>query len=142
LRIKPAARSDTNWRQVAAASSIRANPRRWPASNLVDSSWRATNEITVNEGNTTRARLQMIDSRGQVRDDYDGVFASLDTDVATIDTTGNITGKKAGFSTLTVTAGGIVTTATITVARLSAAVSGFDAVGVAGDLASRLFLRM
>ena len=99
-----------------------------------------TTEVTINEGNTLRARTLAFDSTGKARDDFTLSFASLDTATATVDSTGQIEGKQRGFSTLTITGGGIAATATITVIEVSSGVSGFDVSGIAQDLGQRLYL--
>ena len=99
-----------------------------------------TTEVTVSKGGTLRARTLVLDSAGQSRDDFALTFASVDTTTATVDSTGRIEGKQRGFSTLTITGGGLVSTATITVIEVSAGVSGFDVSGLAQDLGQRLYL--
>ena len=100
----------------------------------------ATTEVTVNQGNTLRARTLALDSASKARDDFPFTFTSLDTTTATVDSTGQIEGKQRGFSTLTFTAGGVAATATITVIEVSSGVSGFEVSGVAQDLGQRLYL--
>ncbi len=108
---------------------------------IVDSmSGTGTGEVSVNEGNSFRPSLLVTDSAGKVRDDFDLQFSSLSTDVATIDTTGNIQGRKAGFSTLTIAAGDVITTGTITVVSVKSGVVGFEITGVAQDLARRIYM--
>jgi sugar lactone lactonase YvrE len=99
-----------------------------------------TREVTVNAGRTLRPQLRVVDSAGQSRDDFELRFSSLATDIATVDATGSVRGVKAGFSTLTISAGGVVALSTITVCTVSAGASGFDVTGVAQDLARRLYL--
>ena len=57
-----------------------------------------------------------------------------------MDAFGTIEGRQAGFSTLTVSAGDIVKTATITVVRVTPGASGFQITGIAQDLARQLYL--
>ena len=57
-----------------------------------------------------------------------------------MDAFGTIEGRQAGFSTLTVSAGDIVKTATITVVRVTPGASGFQITGIAQDLARQLIL--
>ncbi len=99
-----------------------------------------TQEIAVNEGNTIRASLLALDETGRPRDDFAFTYTSLDTSVATIDTHGYITGIKAGFSTVTISAGTIVTTGTITVVSILSGLPGYEITGVAQDLSQRLYL--
>ena len=99
-----------------------------------------TTEVTINEGNTLRARTLVLDSTGKARDEFALSFASLDTATATADSTGQIEGKQRGFSTLTITAAGLVSTATITVVDIASAGEGGFATGIAQDLAGRVYL--
>lgn len=98
------------------------------------------NELVVNEGNTLLLRPQAIDTDGNIRTDVALSYATVDPDIATVDSSGNIQGKKAGFSTLTVSSDTVVTTATITVVKISSGVSGFEITGVTQDLGRRLYL--
>jgi sugar lactone lactonase YvrE len=117
------------------------NSAKVAAIDLTDAiSKRATREVVVNEGNRVRATVRVLDSSGLVRDDFDLNYRSLDTDVATVDATGSIEGKRAGFSTFTIESGGVVTTGTITVVRVDAGVSGFGITGIVQDLSRRLYL--
>jgi sugar lactone lactonase YvrE len=99
-----------------------------------------TKEMVVNDGQSVRPGFLVLDSTGLARDDFDLSYSSLSTDIATIDTSGNVQGKKAGFSTLTVSSGNVITTGTITVVAVSSGVTGFEITGVAQDLARRLYL--
>ncbi len=99
-----------------------------------------TQEIAVNEGNTIKASLLALDETGRPRDDFAFTYTSLDTSVATIDTHGYITGIKAGFSTVTISAGTVVTTGTITVVSILSGLPGYEITGVAQDLSQRLYL--
>ena len=99
-----------------------------------------TTEVTINEGNTLRARILALDSAGKARDDFAISYVSLDTATATVDSTGRIEGKQRGFSTLTITAGGLVSAATITVVGIASAGGGGFATGIAQDLAGRVYL--
>jgi hypothetical protein len=99
-----------------------------------------TTELIINEGNTIRPRLRIVDSAGAVRDDFDAAILSLNQAVATVDATGTIRGQSAGFSTLTINISGVVATATATVVKVDSGVSGYNVVGVAQDLAQRLYL--
>ncbi len=97
-------------------------------------------EITVNEGNTLLLTPRVIDSAGNVIDNATLTYRSLSADIATVDSSGNLQGKKAGFSTLTVSSGGVVATTTITVVTITSGVAGFEITGVAQDLARRIYL--
>jgi hypothetical protein len=107
---------------------------------LDSASGTAVLEIAVNEGKSLRPPLLLLDAAGQARDDFDPTFTSLSTDVASVDTSGAIQGKKAGFSTLTISSGGVVGTCSIAVVAVSAGVTGYQVTGVAQDLARRVFL--
>lgn len=100
----------------------------------------AAQEIIVNEGNTVKARLQVLDETGTSRDDAELSFVSLNPDVATVDPKGNIAGKKAGFSTVTISSGKAITTGTITVVSVQTGVSGYTITGIMQDTARRLYL--
>jgi sugar lactone lactonase YvrE len=107
---------------------------------VVQGSSASATEITVNEGRSVRPRLLVTDSTGRVRDDFDIAFTSLDADVATVDTTGEIRGKKAGFSTLTLSSGDVVAAATVVVVAVTASTGGFEISGVAQDPGRKLYL--
>jgi sugar lactone lactonase YvrE len=97
-------------------------------------------ELTLNEGKTARPEAAVVDSAGATRDDFDLSFSSLSSDVAGIDSAGVIQAKKAGFSTLTASSGGVLGAATVTVVAVSSGVTGYQTTGVAADLARRLYL--
>ena len=99
-----------------------------------------TTEVTINEGNTVRPRILALDSTGKARDDMGFTFTSLDTTVATITGSGQITGNQRGFSTLTIQSGDTVATATITVVGIESGVSGAFGTGITQDLAGRVYL--
>jgi sugar lactone lactonase YvrE len=100
----------------------------------------ATSEIDVNEGNSIQPGVVIVDSTGSVNPSFQPTFASLDTSVATVDSGGTIQGKKAGFSTLIVSAGSYAGTFTITVAGVDSGVSGYTSNGIAQDLGRKLYL--
>ncbi len=99
-----------------------------------------TGEIAVNVGKTVKASLLALDETGRPRDDFVFSYKSLDQTVATIDAGGIITGKEAGFSTLTISAGEVLATGTITVVSVRSGATGYEIKGVAQDLARRLYL--
>lgn len=108
---------------------------------LIDpSSNRVSSELAVNEGSSVKAALRIIDTSGVIRDDIEPTYESLATNIATVDSQGRVEGRRAGFSTLTISAAGAVTAATITVARVDSGISGFQVTGVAQDLSRRLYL--
>ncbi len=97
-------------------------------------------ELVVNEGNVISARVRVLDGVASIRTDVPVSYSSLDVSVATVDASGNISGRRAGFSTLTATAGGVVATLTVTVVQVSSSTSSVDATSVAQDLSRRLYL--
>ena len=97
-------------------------------------------EIVLNAGGSLVMRPQVVDSAADVRDDFQLSFLSLNSDVATVDEQGKIEGKKAGFSTLTLSAGGLIRSATITVVQVTSGTAGFGVTGLTRDLANRLYL--
>lgn len=100
-----------------------------------------TSELPVNVGNIVHARVQMIDSMGARRDDFDPSMVSFDTSVAEVlDPAGTIRGNKPGFSTISIAAGGVVTNVTATVVQVDSGVNGFATAGIAQDGARRLYL--
>ncbi len=107
---------------------------------LDPSTYQIANEIVVNQGQSLRAGVLALDETGLPRDDFDITFSSLSTDVASVDTTGNIQANKAGFSTLTLACGNVFATGTITVVSISSGTTGFDITGIAQDLSRRLYL--
>lgn len=117
------------------------NSARVTSVSLVDpSSNQVTSELVINEGNTVRPLLEIVDSAGARRDDFDAVTISLDPVVAAVDSLGAVQGRKAGFSTLTITAGGAVASVTATVVKVDAGAAGFQASGIVQDSARRLYL--
>jgi hypothetical protein len=100
---------------------------------------RVTKEIAINEGNTVRPALRVTDTSGAARDDFDVTIQSLDAAIASVDSTGGIRGERAGFSTLTLTAQGVIATATATVVRVNSG-SGLGVLGVVQDFSNRLYL--
>ena len=108
---------------------------------LIDpSSNQLTNEMVVNEGNTVPLRLLVLDKIGAPRDDFDVRVTSLDPSIASLAGSSGVQGRKAGFSTLTMTIGGLIKTATASVVKVDSAPAGFDVAAVAQDPARRLFL--
>ncbi len=102
---------------------------------------RLTREVTVNEGDTIKTPLLVLDEAGNPRDDFVLTYSSLNPEIATIDENGNVAGKKAGFSTITVSSGGIIATGTINVVKVnSSGPTNSVPIGVALDLGRRLYL--
>ena len=117
---------------VAASSSV--------AEIIIEPSDPLTPEVVINEGNTRQLNPLALDEEGEALEGVNFSYTSLDTAVATVDAFGEIAGKQAGFSTLTVTAGGVVKTATITVVKVTSGVGFENVTAVVGDLAKRLYL--
>jgi len=101
---------------------------------------RPTTEITINEGNTVRPRLRLIDDAGMMRDDFDISLTSVDPDIAVAGSGGSIYGKRAGFATVALASGRFVQNATATVVHLESGSSGLSVTGIAQDPARRLYL--
>ncbi len=131
IRIDPGAGRQLLPGNTAAIASI---------SLLDPSSYQTISETVVNEGQSLRPPLLVLDTAGVARDDFELSFSSLSTDVASIDATGNIQGIKAGFSTLSLASGNLIATATVTVVTVSSGATGYQITGVAQDPAQRLYL--
>lgn len=117
------------------------NLSRVSAITLIDpSSNTDTRELVINEGNAVRPRVRVVDSAGQSRDDFDVSFTATNPVIAGVNGDGSIGGRRAGFSTLIMLAGGVVSTGTITVVRVDAGLAGFETAGIVQDLAGRLYL--
>ena len=97
-------------------------------------------EVVVNKGNTVFLRPQIVDTKGEFRDDFPLAYNSLDGEIARVDELGAIIGEKEGFSTLTLSAGRMLRTATITVVKVTSGAAGVEIKGVAQDPAERLYL--
>ena len=96
-------------------------------------------EIVINEGSAVTLNPLVVDVDGIVRDDVPVEMVSLDAQVADSEN-GQLVGHQAGFSTLTVSAGGALQTATLTVVRVSTGAAGFEINGISEDLSGRLYL--
>ncbi|MDA2933237.1 IPT/TIG domain-containing protein [Acidobacteria bacterium AH-259-D05] len=107
---------------------------------ILDPANPSTREVVVNEGNTIQLSPLVLDSAGDVVEGVSFSYTSLSPEIATVDAFGKIDGRRAGFSTLTISAGGVVTTATITVVKVTSGAAGFQITGVVQDLARRLYL--
>ncbi|MDA2935191.1 IPT/TIG domain-containing protein, partial [Acidobacteria bacterium AH-259-D05] len=108
---------------------------------ILDPANPASREVVVNVGNTLQLTPRVLDSAGKEVTGVALSYSSLSPGIATVEAFGGrITGKKEGFSTLTVTAGGVVKTVTITVVKVTSGAAGFEITGVVQDLARRLYL--
>ncbi len=121
---------------AAGGGQLRPGNSARPAQVLIGES----PEINVNGGAAVVLRPRVIDSRGEVRDDFTLDFASLDETVARVDSLGRLEGLEPGFSTLAVTSDGVLATATVTVTGVTSGSAGFEISGVVRDLSGRLFL--
>ena len=99
-----------------------------------------TSEFVLNEGLSSQISLLVADASGQLRDDFDFSCSSKDPAIASIDPFGRLHGFKPGFSTLSFSAGGAVSSATATVVSVSSGPQGFQISGIAQDLSRRLYL--
>ncbi len=100
----------------------------------------ATLEMVINEGESARPIVRVIDSQGNLRDDCSVSLTSVSEDVASVDSSlGLVFGRQAGFSTMVIGAGGAVATATISVVRVISSVTGFGT-AIVQDQASRLYV--
>lgn len=106
----------------------------------VDSSVLPSREVVVNLGNTRVVHPLIVDTEGEIRDDFPITFGSLSPEIAAVDEFGRITTKQTGFSTLTLTAKGVVKTATISVVDVISGVQGFVGTGIVQDLGGRTYL--
>ena len=98
-----------------------------------------TDEIVINQGNSVRPHLEIVDENGALRDDYYPSITSLDSAIASVES-GRITGEQAGFATLTITVGNRLISAIATVVDVQNGAGGFEITGIAQDAARRLYL--
>jgi sugar lactone lactonase YvrE len=100
---------------------------------------RATTEVTVNTGGTVSLPLLVYDSTGTARDDFNATVVSSNPNVALASAAG-LTGRQAGFSTLSIAVSGTATTVTATVVDVQTGVTGYQPTGIVQDLAQRVYL--
>ena len=99
-----------------------------------------TFEMVVNEGESARPMVRVIDSQGSLRDDFSISLTSVSQDVATVDNSlGLVFGRQAGFSTMVIRAGEAVATATISVVNVVSGLTGFGT-AIVQDQAQRLYV--
>jgi len=126
------------------ATAAAGQERRAASIVLVDPSTDLeTTELVINEGQSVRPRVRIGDDTDGSRDDFFVLSASSNPNVAEVRGDGSIFGKRAGFSTLTVSAAGSTWTGTITVVRVDTAETGREPVSTAGvvqDLAQQIYL--
>ncbi|MBM3789822.1 MAG: hypothetical protein FJW35_05665, partial [Acidobacteria bacterium] len=104
---------------------------------------RVTREVAVNEGNRIKVPLLVLDEAGTPRDDFVLNYTSLDPEVATVDADGYVTARKKGFSTLTVSSGGVIAIGTIMVAQVQPMAASNTIpvpLGIAQDMAQGVYL--
>jgi sugar lactone lactonase YvrE len=138
-------RTLSEWRyeisQAGARQCFPGGPANAASIVLLDrAASRAASEFAVNVGNTSAMNLLVLDTSGNARDDLALQYRSLSSDVATVDEAGRITGKRPGFSTLTISYEDVLTTATISVVSVSSGTTGYTVTGIAQDLARRLYM--
>ncbi len=97
-------------------------------------------EVVVTEGNVFQVGTRAFDAAGLQRENVTINFASSNPEVAVVTGTGNIQGKKAGFSTLTATGGGSIAVATIAVVQVASGSAALDAIGVSQDSTNRIYV--
>ncbi|WP_419947848.1 leucine-rich repeat domain-containing protein [Candidatus Palauibacter sp.] len=118
MRVRPLALAATLGALVAALSCdgrTTSGPAA-PAPSLVPASVSLEPaEVTVEAGDTVRLKATVYNDRAQPISDAVVTWASGDPTVATVDTTGLVTGVKGGSTSLTVTSGPAATTAPVTV---------------------------
>ncbi|MDA2933392.1 IPT/TIG domain-containing protein [Acidobacteria bacterium AH-259-D05] len=107
---------------------------------ILDRANPASREMVVNEGSTIELSPLAVDANGNEVEGVSFNYTMLSPEIATVDGFGQVEGKQAGFSTLTVSAGEILRTATITVVKVTSGAPGFEITGVAQDLSRRLYL--
>ncbi len=97
-------------------------------------------ELPVSVGDSTVLRPSVIDAGNQVRDDFEFTFSSVSPEVATIDALGRISAQQPGFTTITVAAGGLIKTVTLSATSVSTRIPGYSVDGVVQDRSRRLYL--
>ena len=99
-----------------------------------------TTEIVINQGNSLRPHLEIVDDTGTLRDDYYPSITSIDPAIASIDSQGRIRGEQAGFATLSISVGSRLISGIATVVDVQGGGGGFQVTGVVQDQARRLYL--
>ncbi len=111
-----------------------------PAQIIIDPARPASAEVTVNQGGTLLLSPLVLNNAGDPLTSPSLSYLSLDPEFASIDSSGMIRGNKAGFSTLTISDGTLITTATITITEVSSAPGSLNITGIAQDLSRRIYL--
>lgn len=128
---------------IPAGGALQQRPgnRATPSRIMLDSTQVMGNELPVNVGSAVSLGSLVIDSEGDLRDDFPVTLTSLDSEVASIAEDGRIQGLKPGFSTLVAsTLSGVSATAVITVSDILPGPTGFQVGGITQDLNHRLYL--
>ncbi len=100
-----------------------------------------SSEIAVSEGSSVSIAPIVLDSEQRPRDDLPLTFTSVDPRIAEADRFGRITGRRAGFATLTVSSGGANPKAvTVSVTAVRSGASGLQITGLANDFAGRIYM--
>ena len=97
-------------------------------------------EIVINQGNRISLSPIVLDTAGQLRDDFPFTFTSIDPEKASADSFGRITANQVGFSTLTVSAGEKVLVLTVNVVGEDFGGADFQITGISRDSVGRLYL--
>ena len=105
---------------------------------VIDPSNPTASEVVIAEGSARQLSPQALDGNGVAVTGVTLTYSSQDPLVATVDSSGLIQATQQGFSTLTVSAGEVVKTVTITVSKVTAGKQGF-ATGIVQDLAGRFY---
>ncbi|HEV8130550.1 MAG TPA: IPT/TIG domain-containing protein [Acidobacteriota bacterium] len=111
-----------------------------PVRIIIDPSNPDNTEVSVIEGGVVQLTPQVLDSSGAVIRNAPLTYVSTNPEIATADSTGNIQGRKVGFSTLTLSSGSLVVAATVTVVSVTSGGAGFEITGIAQDQARGLYL--
>ena len=111
-----------------------------PVSIIVDAFDLAASEFPVVVGEDLHLQPVVLDSAGQFRDDFDFLYQNLDPEIVSVDAVGRVEGLAAGFATLILSAGDTVASVVISSVEVVSGVEGFQATGLAQDLANRIYV--
>ncbi len=96
--------------------------------------------LVVNEGNTISLDPITLDEEGEIRDDFELQFASMDAATVSVDANGNMTGETRGFADIVISSGNVVETFQVVVPTLVEGGAGFGITGVAQDFGGKAYL--
>ncbi len=99
-----------------------------------------TLELAVNEGNSVRIPVRVIDSAATTRNNVIVNFSVLDPSIASVDAQGNILGKKFGFVTMTSSLNTAAQTTTVNVVQVGAGASQGSVNGIVQDLSRNIYM--